>query len=76
LLTRPDWLFLDESTSALDEKLEADLYAMLAERLPNTTVISIGHRSTLAAFHQRRLDMTAGEGGLFTPRDVKIEAAE
>ncbi|MEA2994384.1 MAG: vitamin B12/bleomycin/antimicrobial peptide transport system ATP-binding/permease protein [Alphaproteobacteria bacterium] len=76
LLTRPDWLFLDESTSALDEKLEADLYAMLAERLPNTTVISIGHRSTLAAFHQRRLDMTAGEGGLFTPRDVKIETAE
>jgi putative ATP-binding cassette transporter len=76
LLTRPDWLFLDESTSALDEKLEADLYEMLAKRLPKTTVISIGHRSTLAAFHQRRLDMTAGEGGLFMPRDAKAEAAE
>jgi putative ATP-binding cassette transporter len=73
LLTRPDWLFLDESTSALDEKLEAELYAILAERLPKTTVVSIGHRSTLVAFHQRRLDMTAEEGGLFTPRDTKAE---
>jgi putative ATP-binding cassette transporter len=76
LLTRPDWLFLDESTSALDEKLEADLYAILAERLPKTTVVSIGHRSTLAALHKRRLSMTAGEGGLFVPRDVKAEAAQ
>jgi putative ATP-binding cassette transporter len=49
LLMRPDWLFLDESTSALDEKLEAEMYAALAEHLPKTTVISIGHRSTLAA---------------------------
>ncbi len=74
LLTRPDWLFLDESTSALDEKLEADLYAILAERLPKTTVVSIGHRSTLGAFHQRRLDMTAEAGGLFVPREIKAES--
>jgi putative ATP-binding cassette transporter len=75
LLTRPDWLFLDESTSALDEKLEAELYGILATRLPKTTIVSIGHRSTLAAFHTRRLDMTA-EGGHFTPRDVPAAAAE
>jgi putative ATP-binding cassette transporter len=67
LLTRPDWLFLDESTSALDEKLEAELYEILAIRLPKTTVISIGHRSTLNAFHKRRLDMKLGEGGFFSP---------
>ena len=76
LLMRPDWLFLDESTSALDEKLEAELYAILAKRLPNTTVVSIGHRSTLAAFHRRRLEMTA-EGDHFTPRDAaQVAAAE
>jgi vitamin B12/bleomycin/antimicrobial peptide transport system ATP-binding/permease protein len=75
LLMRPDWLFLDESTSALDENLEAEMYAALAEHLPKTTVISIGHRSTLAAFHRRRLAMTP-EGDHFTPRDVARIAAE
>jgi putative ATP-binding cassette transporter len=75
LLMRPDWLFLDESTSALDEKLEAELYAVLAKRLPKTTIISIGHRSTLGAFHHRRLEMTA-EGDHFTPRDAVRAAAE
>ena len=75
LLMRPDWLFLDESTSALDEKLEADLYRILAERLPKTTVISIGHRSTLAAFHRRGLELTP-EGDHFAPRDVAKVAAE
>jgi vitamin B12/bleomycin/antimicrobial peptide transport system ATP-binding/permease protein len=76
LLTKPDWLFLDESTSALDEKLEAELYGILAARLPKTTIVSIGHRSTLGAFHTRRLDMTATEGGHFTPRDTPAAAAE
>jgi putative ATP-binding cassette transporter len=70
LLMKPDWLFLDESTSALDEKLEAELYAVVTARLPTTTVVSIGHRSTLGAFHQRRLEMTP-EGDHFVPGDVK-----
>jgi vitamin B12/bleomycin/antimicrobial peptide transport system ATP-binding/permease protein len=76
LLKQPDWLFLDEATSALDEKLEAELYGMLKQRLPKTTIVSIGHRSTLTAFHIRRLDMTESGTGRFTPRDVKAEAAE
>ncbi len=75
LLMRPDWLFLDESTSALDEGLEADLYRIITQRLPNTTIVSIGHRSTLGAFHTRRLDMTGEEGGVFTPRDSTAIAA-
>jgi vitamin B12/bleomycin/antimicrobial peptide transport system ATP-binding/permease protein len=75
LLLRPDWLFLDESTSALDEKLEAEMYAALAAHLPKTTIISIGHRSTLAAFHRRRLDMVP-EGDRFTPQDAAKVAAE
>jgi putative ATP-binding cassette transporter len=76
LLKQPDWLFMDEATSALDEKLEADLYRILTQRLPKTTIVSIGHRSTLVAFHVRRLDMTEGDAGRFTPRDAKAEAAE
>ena len=55
LLARPDWLFLDESTASLDEKSEADLYRAIAATLPNTTLVSIGHRATLNAFHKRRL---------------------
>jgi putative ATP-binding cassette transporter len=51
LLMRPMFLFLDEATSALDESLEATVYLMLKSSLPSTAIVSIGHRSTLAAFH-------------------------
>jgi vitamin B12/bleomycin/antimicrobial peptide transport system ATP-binding/permease protein len=76
LLFRPNWLFLDEATSAVDEKLEAELYAVLAQRLPDTTIMSIGHRSAVAALHQRHIEM-APEGDHFTLREVpKAAAAE
>lgn len=55
LLNRPDWLFLDEATASLPEDAQAALYGLLKERLPGTTVVSIGHRASLAAFHPRRL---------------------
>ncbi len=55
LIQEPDWLFLDEATSAVDEPTEQRLYALVKERLAGTTVISIGHRPTLGAFHTRRL---------------------
>jgi putative ATP-binding cassette transporter len=55
LLHAPDYLFLDEATASLDEPSEAALYRLLAERLAASTIVSIGHRATLAAFHQRRL---------------------
>ena len=64
LIAKPDWLFLDESTASLDEKGEADLYAMIAKSLPGATLISIGHRSTLAAFHKRRIEVTKGADGV------------
>jgi len=69
LLMRPDWLFLDESTSAVDEKLEAQLYAVLARRLPKTTIMSIGHRSAVVKLHQRHLEMCP-EGSHSTLRDT------
>ncbi len=51
----PDFLFLDEATASLDEPSEAALYQLLDRRLPQATIVSIGHRATLAAFHRRRL---------------------
>ena len=48
---------------------------MLLERLPDTTIVSIGHRSTLAAFHERRIDMRPGADGLFTPVDQRAAVA-
>jgi len=55
LLNKPDWLFLDEATASLPEDAQAALYRLLKERLPATTVVSIGHRTSLAEFHPRRL---------------------
>jgi putative ATP-binding cassette transporter len=55
LVQKPEWLFLDEATSAVDEATEARLYRLVRERLAGTTVFSIGHRATLRHFHARRL---------------------
>src|SRR5262249_35889550 len=55
LLHAPTFLVLDEATASLDEPSEAALYRMLSEKLPATTLVSIGHRSTLQAFHARQL---------------------
>jgi putative ATP-binding cassette transporter len=55
LVQRPDWLFLDEATSAVDEATEARLYRLVRERLAGTTVFSVGHRGTLRPFHARQL---------------------
>jgi vitamin B12/bleomycin/antimicrobial peptide transport system ATP-binding/permease protein len=66
LLIKPDWLFLDEATSATDEEEEAALYRTVADALPATTVISIGHRGSLEAFHCRviAVDRAARPGRL------------
>jgi putative ATP-binding cassette transporter len=77
LLAKPDWLFLDEATAALDEPTEEEIYRVIKERLPQTTVVSIGHRSTLAAYHDRRIDMKKTESDLSTPVDLRqAEPAE
>ena len=55
LLQKPDWLFLDEATAALDEPAEAMLYRLLLDRLPDAAIVSIGHRSSLVVFHERFL---------------------
>jgi putative ATP-binding cassette transporter len=65
LLHKPQYLFLDEATASLDEPSEAALYRLIEDKLPNTTIVSIGHRSTLNAFHQRNVSL-ARTGDHFT----------
>ncbi|MCX7114433.1 MAG: ATP-binding cassette domain-containing protein [Gammaproteobacteria bacterium] len=55
LLTRPKWLFLDEATAALTEENETRMYRAIQTELPDTTIVSIGHRSGIKPFHQRVL---------------------
>lgn len=64
LLYRPDWLFMDEATSALDSQSEHDLYGLLRSRLPKTTVVSVGHRESLTAFHSRTVEIVPATQGM------------
>jgi vitamin B12/bleomycin/antimicrobial peptide transport system ATP-binding/permease protein len=68
LLHTPQYLFLDEATASLDEASEAMLYRLIAEKLPKTTVVSIGHRSTLEALHDRNVTLVS-DGDRFALQD-------
>ena len=74
LLHAPNYLFLDEATASLDEPSEAALYKLLVDKLPATTIVSIGHRSTLDAFHQRNIALVR-DGENFVLRDAAKVAA-
>ena len=54
LLNKPDWLFLDEATASLPEDAQEALYRLLKERLPQATLVSIGHRASLRGYHERQ----------------------
>lgn len=58
LLQKPDWVFLDESTSALDLEYEQQMYELLKTRLPNCSLISVGHRPSLADYHDQQIDLS------------------
>jgi len=65
---------LDEATASLDEPAEAVLYRLMQERLKGTTIVSIGHRSTLGAFHRRRIEVTPSDA-VSEVRDVPLVSA-
>ncbi|MDE1166919.1 MAG: ABC transporter ATP-binding protein/permease [Pseudomonas sp.] len=60
LLYAPQWLYLDEATSAMDEEDEAALYQALIDELPGLTLVSVGHRSSLKRFHSRHIRLEGG----------------
>ncbi|OGT60147.1 MAG: hypothetical protein A3F14_06880, partial [Gammaproteobacteria bacterium RIFCSPHIGHO2_12_FULL_43_28] len=57
ILHEPDWIFLDETTSMLDLANEKALYALLKTKLPQCSLVSVGHRPSLESFHQHTIDM-------------------
>jgi vitamin B12/bleomycin/antimicrobial peptide transport system ATP-binding/permease protein len=61
LLSRPRAVFLDESTSAMDEGLELMLYELIRAELPTTILVSVSHRATVEQFHARQLELV-GDG--------------
>jgi putative ATP-binding cassette transporter len=63
LLNRPDWLFMDEATASLPEDVQGVLYRLVAQRLPQATLVSIGHRASLAEFHARKLTWSGAGSG-------------
>lgn len=75
LLARPDWLFLDEATASLDPESEGQIYAVLKRQLPGTTIVSIAHRPSVAAVHDRRLVFQRGADGPGRILDVPLDKA-
>ena len=77
VLAKPDWIFLDEATASVDPEAELELYEMLKKRLPNATLVSIAHRPSVAAFHERRLNMVRPQGkpGVLAASDIVPEPA-
>jgi putative ATP-binding cassette transporter len=63
LLHKPAWVFLDEATAALDEDSQGRVMGLFNDELKNTTVLSIGHRPDLAAYHTRTLQLIHGRDG-------------
>jgi putative ATP-binding cassette transporter len=58
LVNQPAIVFLDEATSATDGGLEHSLYRLLRAELPRAMLVSVGHRETLTAFHDRTLTLS------------------
>ncbi|ACK49769.1 ABC transporter related [Methylocella silvestris BL2] len=74
LLAKPDWLFLDEATASMDENLETKVYDILFKELRETTIVSIGHRSSLIERHKRHIEMRPGSDGAFTLVENSVPA--
>jgi putative ATP-binding cassette transporter len=62
-LHKPDIVVMDEATSALDPESQAMLMEKLAGQLPETAIISVGHRPELEQFHERKVNLIRREGG-------------
>jgi putative ATP-binding cassette transporter len=72
LIVRPDIVVLDEATSALDPPSQEQLMRMISDQLPATTILSVGHRPELEAFHERKLMLERRPGGARLVRDLAL----
>jgi putative ATP-binding cassette transporter len=71
LLHNPDIVVLDEATAALDAKSQVELMELLVDR-KGLTLLSVGHRPELEAFHTRRIELERRRGGAKLVRDVEL----
>lgn len=71
LVHKPDWIFMDEATSTLDEAGQESIMLLLIDELPDTAIISIGHRPGLEEFHTRELVLVHGEKGARLRAEVR-----
>ena len=72
LVHKPEWIFMDEATSALDEAGQENVMKLLIEALPETSIVSIGHRPGLEVFHTRELELVPGKEGTH----LRVEAGK
>ena len=72
LLNHPDIIVLDEATSALDEKIQDKIMKVKIDELPDATIISVGHRAELEAFHSRKITPENRDGGARLVSDVDL----
>src|SRR4051812_37517474 len=72
LLHNPDIVVLDEATSALDEKSQDKMMEMVTKELPKATIVSVGHRAELEAFHSRKIVLERRKGGAKLVSDVDL----
>ena len=71
-LHKPDIIVLDEATAALDPNSQDELMAHLSERPEETTLVSVGHRPELEAFHNRKITLERRRGGAKLVADIKL----
>jgi len=76
LLHGPRWIFMDEATAALDEASQDALMQLVIDRVPGASLISIGHRPGLEAFHTRTLRLVRAEGGARLVRQKRRSARD
>jgi putative ATP-binding cassette transporter len=72
LLHKPEIVVMDEATSALDEKSQDKIMQMLIDELPDVTILSVGHRAELEAFHSRKITLEKRDGGARLVSDVDL----
>jgi putative ATP-binding cassette transporter len=72
LLHKPDIIVLDEATSALDEKSQDKMMELVTKEMPKATMVSVGHRAELEAFHSRKIVLERRKGGAKLVSDINL----
>lgn len=76
LIHKPKVIVMDEATAALDKDSQEEMMRLIQEKLPETTIISVGHRPELEAFHDRKIVLEHKPGGAQIVKDIELPAAK